>query len=966
VDVAEFLDACREGDDRAAVDLYGGSLLPGVYDDWVLEERARLHGLASGALRRLVEGAVEDRAARLAYGLRLLELEPTSEWAHRQVIQAHAENGDRASAISAYHRCVELLATDVGVEPTAETQALYEQLVKGGRPRAVPVAGDPPRVREVREGGEQPGGSLPRPTPLIGRQTELAILRDRWARVGLEPLHLVVVKGEAGVGKSRLVAEFARQVRSEAALVLNARSYEAVDAPWAPVAAWLREDGLLSLLADAPVDLLSEVSRLAPQLRAGGDVPAPAPITDESARFQFIESLAESLLYGAPPRLLVLDDVQWCDAPTLGLVALVLHSRPSAPALVVAIARREELAGDHPFLRLRDALAGDGRVTEVEVGRLSPEETAMVADAVTSVPLDGSDHDRIWAESAGNPLFVVEFAKSKRAWTEPGQVAPTVRAVIEGRLRRLGVEARGVAEAASLFGGEFSFDELLAVVGGGQDGLVAALDELWRRQIVSESGGRYDFTHDKLREIAAAGLSAARRRQLHAAIADGLVAVHGNDRVSGRVASHLRSAGRSEEAIDALRRSARASLHFFDLDVAIAALRGALELVPSLEGPDSNGSADPVATEREVLIDLGAVLVARGGYGSAEVRDVYGRAMALARMRGDQVDPEILRGLGLAAVVSCRFDEAERLGRLLTTTVDDQVARTEGHYLLGVTNFWRGDLSGSARELEASLRDYDPARREIHQTRFAQDPYPVGLVRLAVTRFWQGDEPAALELADRALEWCGRTGHRHSTAYVLAYVGMIAAECEDIARLDEVTDQGRELWSDAPGFFAAFGPLYDGWRDALAGVAAAATRIDAALEAWRRSGQVLHLTHGLVLRARGALIAGDPDAARRALHEAHRRTEATGQGYLLAEIHRLTALTATARAGSSSASADLERAVEIAVSQGATGAELRSRATQLALDGSGRAVTEALLARHGDRLPAVITREARQALGANP
>ena len=190
-----------------------------------------------------------------------------------------------------------------------------------------------------------------------------------------------------------------------------------------------------------PVDVLSEVSRLAPQLRARGDVPPPAPIGDESARFQFIESLAASLLYGAPPRLLVLDDVQWCDAPTLGLVAPLLHSRPSAPALVVAITRPEELDDDHPFLRVRDALAVDGRMTEVEVGRLSPEDTATVADAVASAPLDSSDHDRIWAESAGNPLFVVEFAKSKRAWTEPGHVAPTVRAVIEGRLRRLGVEA---------------------------------------------------------------------------------------------------------------------------------------------------------------------------------------------------------------------------------------------------------------------------------------------------------------------------------------------------------------------------------------------------------------------------------------------------------------------------------------------------------------------------------------------
>ena len=173
VDVAAFLDACDDGDDRAAVDLYGGGLLPGVYDEWVLEERARLHGLASGALRRLLEGAVEDRAARLAFGLRLLELEPTSEWAHRHVIQAHAERGDRAAAILAYHRCVELLATEVGVEPTAETQELYERLVAGDRPRVVSAAGYPPGVRE---GGEPPGGSLPRPAPLIGRQTELAAL----------------------------------------------------------------------------------------------------------------------------------------------------------------------------------------------------------------------------------------------------------------------------------------------------------------------------------------------------------------------------------------------------------------------------------------------------------------------------------------------------------------------------------------------------------------------------------------------------------------------------------------------------------------------------------------------------------------------------------------------------------------------------------------------------------------------
>lgn len=939
VDVDAFLTACDGGDDRGAVERYGGSLLPGVYDEWVLEERARLHGLACAALTRLVEGVDDDPAAGLAFAQRLVELEPTSEWAHRHVIRGHVERGDRAAAIGAYHRCVEVLGTEVGVEPSAETRELYERLVDGGARR---------------------GGSLPRPAPLIGREIEWAELGHRWNGVGAEPLHLVIVTGEAGVGKSRLVDEFARHVRSEAALVLHARSYETVDAPWAPVASWLRDEELGSLLADAPGELLSEVSRLAPHLRTRGDVVPPAPIVDELARFQFTESLATALLYGTARRLLVLDDVQWCDVPTLGLVAHLLHARPTAPAMVVAIVRPEELDDDHPFVRLRDALAAEGRITTVELGRLSPDDTARLVDALAPSRFSRADHDRIWAESVGNPLFVVELAKSERSGADREQVAASVRAVIERRLRRLGVDARRVAEVAATFGGAFGFEELAAAVGGDRDHLVSALDELWRRHIVTEDDGRYDFSHGKVRDVVAAGLSAARRRQLHTAVADGLVAVNGADRVGSRLASHLRAAGRLDEAVDALRRSARASLDLFDLDVAIGALRGALELVPALDA-----RVDAVTTEREVLIDLGAVLVARDGYAAADVREVYARAMALARMHGDLIDPAILRGLGLAAVASCRFDEAERLGRLLTTAIDDQVARTEGHYLLGVTAFWRGDLAHSADELEASLRHYDPEQREVHQTRFAQDPYPVSLVRLALTRFWQGDEPASADLSDQAEAWCQRTGHRHSAAYVLAYVGMLAAERHDIARLADVTGRGRELWSEAQGFFAAFGPLYDGWHGVLTGVPGSVDAIDAALAEWRRSGQILHLTHGLVLHARAALLAGDLDAAHRSLHEAQGRTEATGQAYLLPEIHRLIAVVAAHRTEQAAARRDVQRAIEIATSQGATGIELRARALRLALDGVGRADVEALLSSRGDRLPAVVTHDVNGALATH-
>ena len=189
-----------------------------------------------------------------------MELEPTSEWAHRHVIAALAERGDRASAIRAYHRCVELLANELAVEPAAETHALYERLVAT---TAMPGTPEP--------------GPLPRPAPLIGRQAEWAALERGWERAGQGAGHLVVVSGEAGAGKSRLVAEFGRQVRSDGALVLTARSYDAIGAAWAPVAAWFADEDLLSALGDAPAALLSEASRLAPGSASLGACAVAAP-----------------------------------------------------------------------------------------------------------------------------------------------------------------------------------------------------------------------------------------------------------------------------------------------------------------------------------------------------------------------------------------------------------------------------------------------------------------------------------------------------------------------------------------------------------------------------------------------------------------------------------------------------------------------------------------------------------------
>ena len=132
-------------------------------------------------------------------------------------------------------------------------------------------------------------------------------------------------------------------------------------------------------------------------------MPSPPPIVDELGRYQFTDSLVAALLFGPAPRLLVIDDVHWCDAPTLGLLAHLLHARATAQALIVVTVRPEELDDDHAFVRLHDSLIGEGRVTAVELGRLSPDEAALVADAVAPAPLDAADHARIWAAERGQP-----------------------------------------------------------------------------------------------------------------------------------------------------------------------------------------------------------------------------------------------------------------------------------------------------------------------------------------------------------------------------------------------------------------------------------------------------------------------------------------------------------------------------------------------------------------------------------
>ncbi|MCX6032223.1 MAG: AAA family ATPase [Chloroflexi bacterium] len=629
LDVAEFEQACAAGVLQAAVDLYRGDLLPACYDDWIQPERARLQGMFIAAAEQLVRQLEErrDYGAALAVIQHLLRHDPLREETHRALIRLHALNGDRAAALRAYHACVTVLQRELEVAPDRATRQLYERL-----------------MRTEPAGGETAAAPLPLAAalPLVGRDPEWARLLAAWhAAAGGKP-HLLLLSGEAGIGKTRLAEELLAWTGRQGLTAAAARCYAAEGAlAYAPVVAWLSSSPLRKRLATLDAVWLTEVARLLPELLTEQPrLPRPGPLKESWQRQRLFEALARAVLGSGEPLLLVVDDLQWCDQDTLEWLRYLLRFDPKARLLVVGTVRAEDLGADQPLAALVSTLRRDGLVAELALDPLNAEETAALAACTAAQPLTPQQQVRLHQETEGNPLFVVEMVRAGldlgdvKPATPEGQTAgqsplahlralpPKVHAVLHARLAQLSPDARALAGLAATIGRDFTFPVLAGASDQAEAALVRSLDELWQRRIIREQGtDAYDFTHDKLREVAYTSLSAARRRLLHGRVAQALEATCqcGKDAVCGQVATHYESAGRFAQAIPHYQRAAEFAQRFYANPDAIRYTRRALVL---LEGPA--GPAPALAAELHER--LGDVLHFTGQYD--EARAAYGRAGA--------------------------------------------------------------------------------------------------------------------------------------------------------------------------------------------------------------------------------------------------------------------------------------------------------------------------------------------------
>lgn len=653
---------------EAALDIIERPLLPGIAGDWVERLRAELEALEPGLLEVLARAALgagdrEHLATAERVARTLAERHPFRESGHALLIEIHGRRGNVAEATLAYDRLRVFLRDELGTVPSGAVSALHEELLRNGRlpgttdagASSAPLASPAPAA--AARGGSTNGalplpvvGGSPATTAFVGRAAELASLRLSWVQASTGQRRLVLLNGEAGVGKTRLATQFAADVHAAGATVLYGRCEQEPLRSYQPFIEALRHGLRHGAWAGDPAAAgdLGELARILPEARpqsAAGVAGAGAAEDPEAERYRLFEAIATLIRRATEraPLLLVLDDLHWIDKPTLLLLRHLLRHPDPARLMVLGMARRVDLRDDHPAMELVMDLRREQRFDHIGLGGLSVEEAdALVAARLAAAP-SAAFVRGLREQTEGNPFFIEEAlralmdadvlqagAHASAAALESIGVPDSVADVILSRLAHVSALTVEALTIGSAIGREFDLATVEALLDVGGDGEIEALEEAIASGLlieVADAIDRFAFCHALARDAIYGRLSRTRRVRLHLRVATALERLGAS---AAQLAHHFfaaRDVGGAERAVRYGVLAGEEAARSLAYEDSAEHYRRALEAIQATAAPDE-------ASRCDILLALGRV---QWQAGDAQARETYYEAAASARARGDAV-----------------------------------------------------------------------------------------------------------------------------------------------------------------------------------------------------------------------------------------------------------------------------------------------------------------------------------------